>query len=34
MEIVISLILGAWIAASGWICYRYYKNDDKREKER
>lgn len=33
MEIVISIALGIWVSVAGWICYKHYKNDERREKE-
>ena len=33
MEIVISLLLGIWIAASGVICYLHYNSDERRQKD-
>ena len=34
MELIISIGLGVWIALGGIVAYFYYKNDDKREKNR
>jgi|GEM_PF-6527486 len=31
MEVLISILLGVWIAVSGVVCYRYMKNDKERE---
>lgn len=27
MELVISIVLGAWIAVGGWLAYRNLKNE-------
>lgn len=34
MEIVISIALGVWVSISGWLCYRHYNKDNRRENEK